>query len=856
MKPLRQFAIIPSLPIELEPLRELALNLWWTWDYEAIRLFQHLDTALWEKTYHNPIHMLGIMPQQRLDALARDDAFLSHLNLVVRKFQDYMTATSPYEKHLRNTDLNNLSIAYFSAEFGLAECLPIYSGGLGILAGDYLKSASYLGLPMVGVGLLYQHGYFRQILTSEGWQMADYPLNDFYNMPIQVERQEDGSPVVVDVDYPEGKAYAQIWRIQIGKIPLYLLDTNIPDNNHPELRNITSYLYGGDEKTRIKQEILLGVGGFRALLKLGIRPTVCHMNEGHAAFLAIERIRHLIEEQHLTFEEARSATTAGNVFTTHTPVPAGIDWFPPSLVDYYFGGYYSSLGISREEFLALGRDNFADNGSEFSTTVLALRLSAYNNGVSKVHGKVSRSMWNHLWHGLPEDEVPIRSITNGVHIRSWVAGDMQNVFERYLGPGWIQNLVDEKSVWTQVDGIPDVELWRTHEHHRERLVAFVRQKLRDQSIRAKASSAEIKRTNEILNPEILTIGFARRFPTYKRATLLFQDPDRLDKILNHSERPVQIIFSGKAHPHDHEGKLLIQEICKFAAQDRFQHRIVFIEDYDICVARCLVAGVDVWLNNPLPLQEASGTSGMKVAVNGGLNLSILDGWWAEAHTSGGGWTIGGGEVYDDRKFQDQVEADAIYDILEKEVVPLFYDRESDTIPHRWVAKIKLAMRNLAPIFNTKRMVSEYADKLYFSTHRRWDLLNRDDVQRGKALAHWKSHLQEHWSRIKIKGVEDEHISEIGIGEELNVKSYVDLAALSPHDVNVQIYHGTLNEDGEINAEDTIPMESRGQLDDGTHLFEGAISSYKTGLHGYTVRILPCHDDLHNPHDLALIHWAS
>ena len=856
MKPLRQFAIIPSLPIELEPLRELALNLWWTWDYEAIRLFQHLDTALWEKTYHNPIHMLGIIPQQRLDALARDDAFLSHLNLVVRKFQDYMTATSPYEKHLRDTNLNNLSIAYFSAEFGLVECLPIYSGGLGILAGDYLKSASYLGLPMVGVGLLYQHGYFRQILTSEGWQMADYPQNDFYNMPIQVERQEDGSPVVVDVDYPEGKAYAQIWRIQIGKIPLYLLDTNIPDNNHPELQNITSYLYGGDEKTRIKQEILLGVGGFRALLKLGIRPTVCHMNEGHAAFLAIERIRHLIEEQHLTFEEARSATTAGNVFTTHTPVPAGIDWFPPSLVDYYFGGYYSSLGISREEFLALGRDNFADNGSEFSTTVLALRLSAYSNGVSKVHGKVSRSMWNPLWPGLPEDEVPIRSITNGVHIRSWVAGDMQNVFERYLGPGWIQNLVDEKSVWTQVDGIPDVELWRTHEHHRERLVAFARQKLRDQSIRARASAAEIKRTNEILNPEILTIGFARRFPTYKRATLLFRDPDRLDKILNHSERPVQIIFSGKAHPHDHEGKLLIQEICKFAAQDRFQHRIVFIEDYDICVARCLVAGVDVWLNNPLPPQEASGTSGMKVAVNGGLNLSILDGWWAEAHTSGGGWTIGRGEVYDDRRFQDQVEADAIYDILEKEVVPLFYDRGSDTIPHRWVAKIKLAMRNLAPIFNTKRMVSEYADKLYFSTHRRWDLLNRDDVQRGKALAHWKSYLQENWSRIKIKGVEDAHISEIGIGEELNVKSYVDLAALSPHDVNVQIYHGTLNEDGEINAEDTIPMESRGQLDDGTHLFEGAISSYKTGLHGYTVRILPCHDDLHNPHELALIHWAS
>ena len=675
-------------------------------------------------------------------------------------------------------------------------------------------------------------------------------------MPTQLERLEDGSPVVTDVDYPEGKAYAQIWRIQIGRIPLYLLDTNIPDNSHSGLRNITNYPYGGDEKTRIKQEMLLGIGGYRAQLKLGIRPSVCHMNEGHAAFLAIERIRHSMEEQSLTFEEDRAATTAGNVFTTHTPVPAGIDWFPPGLVDYYFGGYYSSVGISREDFLALGRDNSADSDSEFSTTVLALRLSAYSNGVSKIHGKVSRSMWNHLWPGLPEDEVPIRSITNGAHIRSWVAGDMQSVFERYLGPGWIQNLVDEKSVWTQVNDIPDVELWRTHEHHRERLVAFARQKLKDQLIRSRTSAVEIKYTNEILNPEILTIGFARRVPTYKRATLLFQNPDRLETILNHPERPVQIIFSGKAHPHDHEGKLLIQEICRFAAQDRFRHRIVFIENYDICVARYLVAGVDVWLNNPLPPQEASGTSGMKVAANGGLNLSILDGWWAEAQPFGGGWTIGGGEVHDDRKFQDQVAAEAIYDILEKEVVPLFYDRGRDTIPHRWVDQMKLAMRNLAPIFNTKRMVSEYANQFYFPVHQRWNLLNRDDVQRGRAFAHWKSNLQHHWSRIRIKGVEDEPVSEIGIGEKLNVKSYIDLAALSPDDVSVQIYHGALNEGGEINAEGTIPMKSQGRLDDGTHLFEGAISSYKTGLHGYTVRILPHHDDLHNPHGLALIHWAS
>jgi len=855
MKPLRRFTVLPSLPEPLKPLYELASNLWWTWGHEAIDLFHHLDSELWETAYHNPVYMLGIISQRRLEEAAKNDAFVAHLNVVYRKFKEYISAPSWFHQNFGGTGLDDICVAYFSAEFGLTECLPLYAGGLGILSGDHLKSTSYLGLPLVGVGLLYQHGYFRQSLTSGGWQIESYPPNDFYNMPIQLEREADGSPVKISVDYPMGTAYAQVWRIQVGRIPLYLLDTNIPENTIPELREITDYLYGGDLKTRIHQEMLLGIGGYRALIKLGIRPTVCHMNEGHSAFLAIERIHQAMVEQGLRFDEAREATVAGNIFTTHTPVPAGIHVFPPELVDSYFSSYYPVLGLSREDFLALGRENPQDHGSGFSMAVLALRLSAYCNGVSRVHGKVSRSMWKHLWKGLPEDEVPIQSITNGIHTRSWVSGDMQSLFDRYLGPRWIESLTDQ-SVWTQVDRIPSTELWRTHERRRERLVAFARQKLAQQLIRVGASPAEIRATEEILNPEALTIGFARRFATYKRATLLFRHPERLAQILNHPNRPVQIIFAGKAHPHDHQGKLLIQQVCQMATQDRFRYKIVFIEDYDMCVARYLVQGVDVWLNTPLPPLEASGTSGMKVAANGGLNFSVLDGWWAEGAQIDGSWTIGRGEVYTDREYQDEVEANATYDILEKEVIPEFYDRGRDGLPHRWVNRMKLSLRHLSPFFNTKRMVAEYAEQFYFPAHKRWRRLNQELVQRGKALAAWKSHLRQHWSEIRLDRIEDNPVTEFQLGEKLWVRAHIHLGALSPKDVAVQLYHGLLDSNSEIPTGEAVAMDCTSETVGGTCLFEGAVSSPTTGLHGYTLRILPHHEDLNHPYEQGLIFWAS
>ena len=856
MKSVRQFVVNPKLPKVLEPLRELALNLRWAWDHDAISLFRHLDAELWETSYHNPIVMLGRISQERLETSAKDDAFLAHLEFVFRQFRERLEMPSWFEKNHTAAHYKTACIAYFSMEFGITECLPIYSGGLGILAGDHLKSASYLGLPFVGVGLMYQHGYFEQWLNSDGWQIESYPENDFYNMPVQLEQRADGSPVMISLNYPEGVVHARIWRAQIGRVPLYLLDTNIPENTNPDARNITDHLYGGDSWTRIRQEILLGIGGYRALVELGLRPTVCHMNEGHSAFLAIERIRQLMVEKGIRFDEAREVTVAGNVFTTHTPVPAGIDIFPTDLVDRYLGAYYHALGIPREEFLRLGQENAADPNSGFSMAVLALRLSSYCNGVSQIHGWVSRTMWRHLWPGLPEGEIPISSITNGIHIRSWVSGDIQGLFNRYLGPQWVEMLTGQ-SVWTQIDRIPETELWRTHERRRERLVAFARTRLRQQLIRVGASPAEIRNTDDILDPEALTIGFARRFATYKRAALLFEDANRLAKILNHPDRPVQIIYAGKAHPRDHEGKLLIQRIFNLATNDeRFRYRIIFIENYDMCVGRYLVQGVDVWLNNPLAPREASGTSGMKAAANGVLNLSIYDGWWAEGQQYGGGWTIGRGEIYEDKEYQNQIEANAIYDILEKEVVPAFYERGRDGIPNRWVQEMKLAMRNLAPLFNTKRMVAEYAENFYLSAHTRWHKLHADGAKAGKALAHWKGRLQKHWSQVRVETIEDDSASGLEIGAGLTVKAHVHLGQLQPNDVSVQLYYGQLDGNGMLKDGAVTPMHPVSQVGEGVHLFEGMITSLRTGLHGYTIRILPNHEDLPHPYLPGLIYWKS
>jgi starch phosphorylase len=725
-----------------------------------------------------------------------------------------------------------------------------------------LKSASDLGVPMVGVGLLYQQGYFRQYLNEAGWQQEAYEDNDFHNLPLTLACCADGTPLTVEVQYPGRRVAAQVWRAQVGRVPLYLLDTNIAANRSPADREVTDQLYSGDREMRLKQEILLGIGGYRALEALGVAPTVYHMNEGHSAFLALERVHRLMETRGLAFAEARELASAGLVFTSHTPVEAGHDYFPPDLVDRYFADYARSLRLSRSEFLALGRRNPNDNSEHFCMTILALRLAAFSNGVSKLHGQVSRRMWQKLWPGVPAEEIPLGHVTNGVHFRSWISQEMNQLYDRYLGPNWREEPADQ-ALWQRAETIPAEELWRTHERRRERLVAFARRRLRTQLARRGASQAEIEAADEVLDPDALTIGFARRFATYKRATLLLRDVDRLARILNDPRRPVQVIFTGKAHPRDDAGKEFIKQIVGAARHPEFRRRLVFLEEYDMTVSRYMVQGADVWLNTPLRPMEASGTSGMKAAANGAVNLSTLDGWWDEAwrgHDSQSGligWAIGSGETYEDTEYQDHVESEALYDLLERDVVPSFYERGADKLPRRWIARMKASMSTLCHFFNTHRMVREYAERAYSIADAKFQQLEADDAARARTLAAWTERLRRSWSQIRVEAVEGGPPPALPVGEQVRARATVHLGSLTPDDVAVELYLGRLDADGEFTDGVAPQMLPVSRDNSGRYIFEAkAVACCRSGLHGYTVRILPCHRDLTVPFLPALITWAE
>ncbi|MFW6161197.1 MAG: alpha-glucan family phosphorylase [Planctomycetota bacterium] len=847
---LRTFSVVPSLPDNLQALRELAYNLWWCWNADAFELFRRLDPDVWRRVRHNPVRLLAETSQERMTEASHDDGFVAAVQRVRDKFEGYMAAETWFgETH---ADLGQTRVAYFSAEFGLTECLPIYSGGLGVLAGDHMKSTSDLGLPLVGIGLLYREGYFRQYLSADGWQQEFYPDLDFYNLPLILE-QRDGEPVTVEVEYPGRPVKAQVWRVQIGRIPLFLLDANL-EENRPDDREITAQLYGGDLEMRVCQEILLGIGGVRALEALGIEPEVFHMNEGHSAFLAIERTRRLMAREEASFQEASEAVAATNAFTTHTPVPAGNDVFGEPLMAKYFHTLSHGLGLTWEEFMGLGRQNPLDKGEPFCMTVLAMKVANGRNGVSKLHGRVSRAMWHRIWHGAPQDEVPIISITNGVHAQSWLSYDMAQLFDRYIGPDWAAKAVDQ-SLWEGVERIPDAELWRTHERRRERLVAVARRRLRRQLHQRGASSRELATADEVLDPEALTIGFARRFATYKRATLLFRDMQRLGWLLNDPQRPVQIIYAGKAHPRDNSGKEMIRKIIQVSREEGFRSKIVFLEDYDLSVAHYLASGVDVWLNTPRRPLEASGTSGMKIAVNGGLNISILDGWWCEAYRPENGWAIGRGEEYDDEETQDAVESQALYDILEKEVVPTFYQRGSDGLPRKWIQKMKASMRTVCPEFNTHRMVQEYTERFYVPGIRKGRKLLASGLANARSLATWKQRLAKAWQGIEILSVEVAAQREHRVGAELPVRAAVRLGNVTDDDIVVQIYEGKLNAHHEIQEPTILDMACERCDDDGVCHYTGSIPCENAGLHGCVLRILPRHEDLSNPHDTGLILWA-
>lgn len=850
MQPTLSFQVHPHLPAQLENLNRLAGNLWFTWNPEAVELFQRIDSVVWSDVSHNPRALLNQISQERLDALARDNGFVAQLERVVDLMDSYLSAEGcPF---LGDRAPKDLKIAYFSAEYGLSDCLPIYSGGLGMLSGDHLKSASNLNLPLVAVGLAYRQGFFSQYLNPDGWQQEAYHANDFYNMPMDLVRDDQGRELTISVDIEGRPLVARIWKVSVGRVPLYLMDANI-EQNPDDLRTITHQLYGGDTEMRIRQEVLLGIGGVRALKALGITPNVFHMNEGHSAFAALERIRQLRADHGLTFDEARELVKTSNCFTTHTPVPAGNDYFDPDLVRRHFAGYMQELGISLPVMLAYGRVHPHNQQEQFCMTVLALRLSAMSNGVSKLHGAVSRQMWKDVWPHFPLEDVPISHITNGVHIPSWISSEMAWVYYRYLGAAWMED-PDSVSVWKLIEQIPDAELWRAHERRRARMVAFVRARLVDQLRRRGASAETLRAAAEVLSPEALTIVFARRFATYKRAILLLQDTERLARILNDPHRPVQIIFAGKAHPRDNEGKEFIRRVVQTSQEPRFRHHMVFIEDYDINVARYLVQGADVWLNTPRRPMEACGTSGMKAAANGALNLSIPDGWWDEGYEPGLGWAIGAGEDYEDEALQDQVEARTVYRTLENEVAPLYYDRGEDGLPRRWIAYMKKSLSRLCPVFNTHRMLEDYADQFYVPSATRFDLLSSEGFTAAKELGGWSRRVMENWSQVEVLEVSSPAAAVLTWGDQLEVRARVKLAGLTPDDVACDIYFGPLDADGHFAQRDTANLQPQGQQD-GSWTFQGAVACSYTGRLGIKVRVVPYHPNLSSKYALGLAAWG-
>ncbi|HTU44560.1 MAG TPA: alpha-glucan family phosphorylase [Bryobacteraceae bacterium] len=846
IQPLKEFLVRPALPAALNRLSDIGYNLLWSWDHTIRSLFRRLDPSLWKECNHNPIQLLGRIPQEKLDRAASDPRFLLLYKRACERHDSYLHMAPPSEE--------TPQIAYFSMEYGLLDCMQIYSGGLGLLSGDHLKAASDHDFSLTGVGLLYQRGYLQQYLNPDGWQQERTPLNDFYTLPVRPCLDANGEQLEVSVTLPTGEVIINVWHIDVGRVKLYLLDSNSPKNRSSENREITDQLYGGDIHKRIRQEIVLGIGGLRALAKLGIKPTVHHMNEGHSAFLAIERVRILMQENGLAFDQALEATRLSNVFTTHTSVPAGIDLFDSSLVYDYFRQYCEQANFPFENLLTLGRKNLQDPTERFSMAVLALKTSAFRNAVSVLHRAVSQEMFQDLWPRLPVTEVPITSVTNGVHSSTWINGDLAALYDQYLQPDWRDRLEDAK-MWELVQEIPNQELWEMHRKRRRRMVAFVRERAVNAAVQRKASAAEIRRLQEVLDPDVFTIGFARRFATYKRATLLFRDVARLKRILNSAKMPVQIVIAGKAHPKDHPGKTLIREIVNLSRDPEVSKRLIFVEDYGIQVAREMVQGVDLWLNNPRRGEEACGTSGMKASMNGVLNFSVLDGWFDEAFEMSGGWAIGDRMPYSED--QDEIHATAIYSTLENEIVPLFYQHsEQENIPVEWVRRMKKSMANITPRFSCGRMVAEYMSELYQPAHNFWRSISKNNFEAARQKSVWDARMNEKWHLIRFIDLGEGPGDHVMSGSAVPLRATVDLAGLKKSEVRVEAVIGQIGINGELQgtyALPLVPIEERGTA----VVFANEFTVQQTGRVGYSVRISPNHFDnpLTRPCN-ALLKWVS
>src|SRR5438270_367822 len=838
MPTFQTYNVTPILPAPLEPLREMSFNLWWTWEPAARRLFRQLDPELWNRTNHNPVRMLQLSRQSRLEELAQDKNFLRELKQVYHDFEKYLGRRDTYGTTGPGTEIKN-PIAYFSAEFGFHESIPNYSGGLGILAGDHCKSASDLDLNFVGIGLLYRHGYFGQQIDKEGVQQAINLNQSFYHLPIREVHRGD-TTLLISVPILDRQVFAKLWELRVGRISVYLLDTDTPENS-AEDRLITAELYGGDLEMRMRQEIILGIGGVKALGILGIKPDVFHMNEGHSAFLALERIRLNVVEKKLDFYSALQLVAAANVFTTHTPVPAGNDSFPREMMRKYFGNFAKELNIPFDELFTFGQTRL-DPNDPFSMTILALRLSRHSNGVSKLHGEVTRFLWKDVWSGVPVQEVPITSITNGIHTKTWMAPEFAALYRKHLG-AWEEHLT-ESEFWRGVIDIPDAQLWDTHQKLKLRLINFIRDRERQRRERLGESPESIRKVNRILDPEIFTVGFARRFATYKRGTLLFSDKERLKRLVNDTTRPVQFIFAGKAHPRDEAGKAIIQEVYKFSREAGLENRIVFLEDYDSYIARRLVQGVDLWLNHPLRPLEASGTSGMKAAPNGGINQSVLDGWWREG--------------YNGRKeFQNEVDASSLYQLLENQIVPLYYAKPDGKLPLAWLQLMRESIRSVTPSFNTQRMVKEYTEQLYIPAAESYENFSSDGCGAATHLSQWKTQIRKDWPAIKISDVQirNKDRQSILVGESLQITARVHLGAVDPQHVRVEAYHGEVDNGDIRNASSTVLNQTGRAEGDGNYVYEGAVPASESGTYGFSVRVVPTHPCLMQVHELRLITWS-
>ncbi len=836
MKNFQAYQIYPNIPPNLAFLETLSRNMWWCWKKDAIELFRRIDPPLWVESGRNPIAFLAKIPQNRLEQLAKDDGYLAHLEGVKERYQSLVI--DPVNRDENIFEPGDI-IAYFSMEFGLHESLPFFAGGLGILAGDHLKAASNLATPLIGMGLMYRQGYFRQYLDQDGWQQEKYPQTDIYSLPVERIKDVSGNDLRISIQGPEGPIHAIIWRIMVGRVPLYLLDTNILDNT-PGSREITSRLYAGDNKIRLAQEMLLGIGGMKALAAMELKVKVLHMNEGHCAFAGLQRMAQTMADNGLDLKSTLEIIPRTTVFTTHTPVEAGHEEFAVELVKPYLIPFEENLGVSVDEILSWGQRQGSKNDAPLSMFILALHLSAYCNGVSRLHGAVARRMWSFVWPQRAEEEIPISHVTNGIHIPSFISQEFAFLFDRYLGPDWFLGSRKPENI-KRIGEIYDEELWRGHETNRSRLVRTCRRRLVEQYERRNAPRKVLEAVESALDQDTLTIAFARRFATYKRAGLLLQDPKRLESIINNTKYPVQFIFAGKAHPRDNEGKELIKQLFRFASKPEVRDKIVFLEDYDMHLARHLLHGADAWLNTPRRPFEACGTSGMKAAINGVLNVSILDGWWCEGYSEDRGWRLGNGEEYEDHGYQDTVESQALYNVLENEVIPCFYDRKNGNLPVCWVQKMKASMKMAMEFFCSLRMVSDYEKRYYIPATRRWDALLAENADEAKRLAAQSKRLRTLWKHIEIKSPEREISGPCRVGDNFRVTSEVDLGELRPDEVDVELYYGHLESLEKLSASRVEPMKVVEKKDNGKHLYGCNLNCDISGRFGFTVRVLPAGD---------------